>query len=60
MVITGEIHIFDVYPWTQTPISVDVDIFDIPLFTYSLIKPHIKPVPIPILDTDTVISIGSI
>ena len=44
--------------WTL--ISVNIGTFSIPLLTYVLIKPHIKRVLIPILDTDAGIRIGNI
>ena len=58
--LRGELHISEIDPWTQTPISLDIGTFAIPLSTYALIKPHIKWVPIPTLVTDTGIWIGYI
>ena len=58
--VEGEFQTLEVDPWTQTPISLDIGTFAIPLSPYVLIKNHIKRVPIPSLDTDTGIRIGYI
>ena len=58
--LCGELHISEIDPWTQTPILLDIGTFAIPLSTYTLIKPHIKWVPITISDTDAGIRIGYI
>ena len=43
----GEFHISEVNPWTQTPISVGIGTFAVPLSTYILIKTQLKGVPTP-------------